>query len=413
MASMDKKIIKNITTLFLEKIITIILVFYSEGMIARMLSIEEYGQWIYSVNFILLLSALTLVVGSEVSVVSLARNKSISSQIMTATFLIRLISSLVAFLISIIYIQYFIDNETTKNFIFVLAFFLIFSEPFGVISNYFQANINIFPIVVIRIFGLIIRTITILTCFYFFQENKLLIPLSRILEILIVSLCLISLVFYLRDRLKFSINYYIIKIILYRGLKFWPALLFMYLFQRLDRFFVETYFSYETLSQYGIAVQLMEQAFLLIGIVVQSISPKLIYAKMAKVELKKNIFILLGITILVSAIFYMLGYIFIPYIIEFIYGEKYALSSEFARVMLIALFFFSIDTVVMQYLYREKMAYYILIKWVIFSAILSISYYIAFDYLQISSLTLVYITNYLLMAIFSMFILLKRLKNEN
>lgn len=105
--------------------------------------------------------------------------------------------------------------------------------------------------------------------------------------------------------------------------------------------------------------------------------------------------------------------IFISYMIGVIYGEKYVLSSELARVMLMALFFFSIDTVVMQYLYREKMAYYILIKWVIFSSILSISYYVAFDYLQIRSLTLVYITNYLLMAIFSIFILLKRLKNEN
>ena len=69
---MKKDIIINIIALFFEKLITVALIFYSEGMIARLLTPEAYGQWIYSVNFILLLSSLALVIGSEISVVSLA-----------------------------------------------------------------------------------------------------------------------------------------------------------------------------------------------------------------------------------------------------------------------------------------------------------------------------------------------------
>lgn len=409
---MNKDIIRNVLFLFLEKVITIILVFYSEGMIARMLSVEEYGQWIYSVNFVLLLSSLSLIVGSEISVVSLARNKIISGQIIVSVFLIRLIFSLVAFFICVFYAYYYIHNDVTKKFVLILSFVLIFSETFGVISNYFQANVRMLPIIVIRILGLITRTLVILICFYWLQSDKLLIGLSRVIEVLIVSLLLVFLFLKLRRKLVFSLNLQIIKVIFYRGLKLWPALVFMYLFQRIDRFFIEKYFSYEVLSQYGIAVQLMEQAFLLIGIVVQSISPKLIYAKLSEVELKKNILILLVITLCVSGVFYISGYLAIPYMINFIYGDKYLLAIDLSRMMLITLFLFSLDTVVMQYLYREKMASYILIKWIILSLISSLNYYLLLEMFEINSLTIVYIINYFFMAAFSIFILLRRLRSE-
>lgn len=69
---MHKQIVSNIFWLIAEKIITIILVFYVEGVIARLLSQPDYGKWIYSVNLVLLLSSLSLIVGAEVLVPTLA-----------------------------------------------------------------------------------------------------------------------------------------------------------------------------------------------------------------------------------------------------------------------------------------------------------------------------------------------------
>lgn len=412
---MKKDIIQNIFFLFLEKLITIFLVFYTEGTIAKVLSISEYGQWVYSVNFILLLSSLTLVVGSEVSTVALSRNKKISGEIIFVVFIFRMIFSCVAFIISIFYALYVVNDELVKDFIIILSFFLVLAEPFGVISNYFQANVKIFPVVVVRLLGLLIRASVVTIGVYFVNNFKdySFIPFSRVLETLVVSIGLVFVILKVKQNFSFKWDFVIAKVILYRGLKFWPALVFMYLFQRLDRFFIEKYFSYDVLGQYAIAVQIMEQGFLLLGMIVQSISPRLIYIKTSCLQLKKNVFKLAIILFGVSVVGCFLGYLSIPYIIKMIYGDQYIMASDIARSMLIVLIFFSIDTVIMQYFYREKLAKYIFIKWVILSFVMVCGYYIAYEIFELKSLSAVYILSYFLMLVFSTLVIIKRFKYES
>lgn len=374
---MKKDIIINIIALFFEKLITVALIFYSEGMIARLLTPEAYGQWIYSVNFILLLSSLALVIGSEISVVALARNKSIYKEIISGTFLVRLLFSIIAMLVAILYAKFFTNDVLIKEFIYILSLYLLLAEPFGVIANYFQANVKILPVTIIRISGLFIRVLVIYIFFNYYGDVMPLLPLSRVLEIIVIVCSLQCLFFVCKSNFKFIINLHVIRILFLRGIKLWPALIFMYLFQRLDRFYIEYYFSFDVLGQYGIAVQLMEQGFLLLGIVVQSISPKLIYLKASQNEIRGNLLKLLIVIFLVSVIFLILGYVLIPYFIFVVYGDNYSLASDISKGMLFAIIFFGIDTVITQYLYREKKSLYILLKWIAMSIIMSVSYYVA------------------------------------
>lgn len=404
---MKKDIIINIIALFFEKLITVALIFYSEGMIARLLTSEAYGQWIYSVNFILLLSSLALVIGSEISVVSLARNKSIYKEIISGTFLVRLLFSIIAMLAAILYAKFFTNDVLVKEFIYILSLYLLLAEPFGVITNYFQANVKILPVTIIRISGLFIRVLVIYIFFNYYRDVILLLPLSRVLEIIVIACSLQCLFFVCKSDFKFILNLHVIRILFLRGVKLWPALIFMYLFQRLDRFYIEYYFSFDVLGQYGIAVQLMEQGFLLLGIIVQSISPKLIYLKASQNKIRDNLLKLLIIIFLVSVMFLILGYILIPYFIFFVYGDNYSLASDISKGMLFAIIFFGIDTVITQYLYREKKTLYILLKWVAMSIIMSVSYYVAYSVIRIESLSIIYVINYILMSLISVIILLK------
>ena len=404
---MKKDIIINIIALFFEKLITVALIFYSEGMIARLLTPEAYGQWIYSVNFILLLSSLALVIGSEISVVALARNKSIYKEIISGTFLVRLLFSIIAMLVAMLYAKFFTNDVLVKEFIYILSLYLLLAEPFGVITNYFQANVKILPVTIIRISGLFIRVLVIYIFFNYYRDVIPLLPLSRVLETIVIVCSLQCLFFVCKSNFKFIINLHVIRILFLRGVKLWPALIFMYLFQRLDRFYIEYYFSFDVLGQYGIAVQLMEQGFLLLGIVVQSISPKLIYLKASPNEIRGNLLKLLIVIFLVSVIFLILGYVFIPYFIFVVYGDNYSLASDISKGMLFAIIFFGIDTVITQYLYREKKSLYILLKWIAMSIIMSVSYYVAYSVVRIESLSIVYIINYILMSLISVIILLK------
>ncbi|EBU3773218.1 hypothetical protein LJP02_000652, partial [Salmonella enterica] len=88
---------RNIAWLIFEKLITLSLVFYSEGLITRTLSVEQYGQWIYALNLVTLISSVALISGAEITIPALSRNKKVISEIITSAFVIRALFAIVAY----------------------------------------------------------------------------------------------------------------------------------------------------------------------------------------------------------------------------------------------------------------------------------------------------------------------------
>ncbi|HHQ4535064.1 TPA: lipopolysaccharide biosynthesis protein, partial [Aeromonas veronii] len=136
-------IIKNVAFLFVEKLVFIVLIFYSEAIISRALGVQDYGKWLYSVNLVILVSSLALVVGSEVTVPALSRHQKLQWHVLTSSFLVRFVFSCLAFLIINTYNYLFVDDSVISQMVTSLSFILLLTEPFGVIVNYYQARIAI------------------------------------------------------------------------------------------------------------------------------------------------------------------------------------------------------------------------------------------------------------------------------
>lgn len=388
-------IFKNIIWLICEKIYYIILVFSGEGLISRTLGVTDYGKWLYSINLLIIISSIALVAGSEVMVPALSKHKRLTNYLITAAFLIRFFGAFIAYIILNVYSLYIIDDVVLKRAMLVLSYVLLLNEPFGIVVNYFQSKIRIKKVVFARCISLLIRTIFIAIAFHL--ENKTFIYFSRVVETLTLAMFLSILIY--KENVKLAFDIKIFSIVLKRGLLLWIPLITMMIYLRVDRFFVEKYFSYDRLAMYGVAVQFMEQAFLLLVIIVQSLSPRYIFSSLNDDVIKGNIRKITFLLLAVVFVMQLVSFFVLPKIISIVFGEHYEIAGQIAVQLLPALIFYAIDTVLMQFLYRARKNQYILFKWVAMMLFSVCSYYIWFELLHQENLAIVFNINYLVMAV--------------
>ncbi|HEK2064344.1 TPA: oligosaccharide flippase family protein [Proteus mirabilis] len=382
-------IFKNIIFLLVEKILTVILIFYSEGLISHFLGIENYGKWIYSINFIIILSSFSLVASSEVIIPALSRHLNIAWEIISSAFLIRLFFATIAYLGINIYFYLFIKDIDIKNMLAAISIILLFNEPFGVIVNYYQSRVKIGIISCARILSLIVRVAFI--SIVLIIPSSAFIYYSRVVESIFLSILLVTIINHYN--FKFKLQKKIFKIVLKRGLQMWLPLVIMFIYMRADRFFVEYYLGFNQLALYGISIQIIEQAILLIGIIIQSIAPRLLY--------KKNntpIYKILLLMIVISFIIQAGIFIFLEPFIKFVFGEVYYNAIPLTISILPALTFYVIDTVLMQLIYRDLQYYLIIFKWIFMLLFSFLAYYIWFGLFRYTDISPVFILNYAVMA---------------
>lgn len=405
---LNNPVFNNIFWLVSEKIVTLSLIFYSEGLIARSLTKELYGQWIYSLNLVTLLSSIALIAGAEVAVPALSRNKKISGELIASVFSVRLIFAIIAYIGVNIYSLLIINDNSIRSFISILAFIMLLSEPISVIINYYQARVSIKKIAFFRILSLASRVIVVVIS-YKYHLNPEFIALSRVVEMLVLALLLGYL--WKAKKFGFRLNKKICKVIIARGVYFWPSLVLMYVYLRADRFFVEHYTSFTTLALYGVAVQLTEQTFVLTKMIIQSVSPIYIFSKVSKNILKRNILRLIGLILVVNFVVIIFSYLLLPTMVPFLFGDKYSGAVQFALCMLPALVFYSIDNVLMQLIFREKMGGTLLIKWGGGVIIMSLIYITYFQIYRGNDLALIYNINYFIMLLMTLLLFFIRSKN--
>lgn len=160
------------------------------------------------------------------------------------------------------------------------------------------------------------------------------------------------------------------------------------------------------------ALQIITQAFLLIEVVVQSIAPKYIYNKQSKNNLinglKKISFILSGI----SLVFMMVGIIFIPILVSLFFGSDYTKATEIAVSMLPILLIYALDTLLMQYIYREKLVLVLIIKWSFLVLFSVIAYWFGLFVLKIQNVQVLFMINYCVALTITFILVRNKLKYE-
>ncbi len=337
---------------------------------------------------------------------ALSKHKKIVGELLSSAFIIRMLGALTSFFFINIYIFFAIKDEVLQQMLMSLSLILLFNEPFGVITNYCQSRINMKGIVLARCVSLGVRTIFVLVSFKLL-DNKL-IYFSRAAES--ISLAIILTILFLSYKIKIKLSKKIILIIFKRGISFWLPLICMMIYFRVDRYFVEKYFSYDTLAMYGVAVQFIEQAFLLIVIIIQSISPRYIFPILSKRDLIENIKKITLILFLVVIFMQVFSYLFLPFIITLVFGHEYFNAGQIAVTLLPSLLFYAIDSILMQVLYKDKNAIAILFKWLSMMMISCSLYYVWYGLLSEMNMAMIFNINYVIMTAITFLFVKKGLK---
>ncbi|QWL79173.1 oligosaccharide flippase family protein [Aeromonas hydrophila] len=386
-------IITNVSILLLEKMATIALVFFCEGVISNLLGVSLYGKWLYSLNAIILLSSVTLIAGSEVVVPALVRHPHLRWKILSSVFLFRQVFAFFALLATLYYANFIVTDQDVRVMLTLLAFSLIFNEPFSVIANFYQATTNIGIVVAIRLAVLLLRVLLVSVAVLY--SSYLIIYSTRAIEAMLLAISL-SCVIYFRGGI-WDWHKKVAVIMLSRGGALWVPLILMLIYMRIDRLFIEHYLGYEQLAMYGVASQMLEQGVLVLGIVVQSIAPMMLYGR----RVKKIHTVCVGV-LLVACILQLMGWLWLDDIVYIIFGKNYELAAELAIMMLPALSFFAVDSVFMQRLYRDKKYLLLMCKWLLLSIMSAFNYWLLLKVFRSGDIYIVYIINALLMMITTM-----------
>jgi O-antigen/teichoic acid export membrane protein len=388
-------IITNISILLFEKAVTVGLVFFCEGIISRLLGVSLYGKWLYSINTIIVLSSIVLIAGSEVVVPALVRHPRLRWQILSSVFLFRFVFAFFSLAVALWYANFIVTDQDVRLMLIFLACALIFNEPFSVIANFYQARTQIGIVVAVRLAILFLRASLVSIAFWF--SSYLIIYSTRAIEALFLAVALSCAIVWRGGRWHWHKK--VSLVMLNRGAALWMPLMLMLIYMRLDRFFIEYYLGFEQLAMYGVASQILEQGALIIGIVVQSIAPRMLYGR----RVKKIYSICFGM-LSVALVLQFLGCLWLDDVVSLVFGQHYQPAAKLAIMMLPALSFLAIDNVLMQRLYRDKKYKLIMWKWLVLSIISMVNYWLWLSLLHSDEIYIIYVVNTSLMMFITMII---------
>ena len=230
---MLRKIIKNILLLIVEHGARVVSSLLITAILARQLTIEDYGYFQYALNLVMVFSSFCFVCGAEVLVPSLVNVDSNNrKKVLLNVFYIRAIASLIAYALLIVFAFSF-DNENFYLFL-ILGLILILGEPFQIVTAVLQADTNIGSKVKVTLFSLFIKLSLLISLYFLNIKDGCLFSIAWVLEYLSTALGLF-LIFYIKyGNPVGDFDKKIFLIYLKKGLPFFYSLLAMYLFIRMD-----------------------------------------------------------------------------------------------------------------------------------------------------------------------------------
>jgi polysaccharide transporter, PST family len=381
-------IIRNTIWVLFERATQIIFIFFINGIIARAFSIAEYGYFQSTLAIITIFTSLTLICGAEVLLPKITSTKDNSaSEIICSAFFLRLIFSIISYVFFIIYII-LNNNQNIKSIASILGLIIILGEPFAVVTIWFQSKTNIKPIVIASTIANGIKLVLIL--WWILRYGLEIITLSYIWlgTTALQATFYASIYFYTLNKLKIKIKLTFMHFLslLIEGLKYWPSLILMMIFFRIDRLLINHYSTSDDVGIYMAAMQIFDASLSLALLLSVSIAPILIYKYNDIIAIKKNTLKLAFILSLIGLLIFAIGYTIMPTIIKILFGGKYIEAITISRHALFITVFAFIESAFNIFLIKIKRPLFSFIKWLTVILVALPSEYFGFKYFDIEGL---------------------------
>lgn len=322
-----QKYFKNTSWMFIGRIIIILVTFLVNIYIARYLKPLEYGILNYVLSFVGIFAILPSLGVDSILLRELSHSKNDKDVLMGSAFVIKMIGSLITYLIVVIVLLISrIDSyERTLILIYATSFFF---HAFNVIDTFFQSSVLARKTVLVQI----ITTILVTILKIYLLKNDYGTGWFIFTYVLDASLLAIgSIIIYLKNKekiLRWFFHFPTAKILLNNS---WPIILsgvagMIYL--KIDQVMIRNILDNYQLGVYSAAVKLSEVWYFVPGIIAGSVFPAIINArKISKDVYEMRLKRLNQLLIILAFIIAIPVSIFSRDIIYLIFGNSYISAS--------------------------------------------------------------------------------------
>ena len=325
-----KKILDNISWLFLDKVIRLSLGLFVTAWVARYLGPDQFGLWNYAVAFTALFSALSTLGLDNIVVRELVKYPERTNELLGTAFVLRLAGGIAAFSLSIA-TAFAIGNKDilTLSLIALSAGGFIF-QAFLTIDYFYQAHIlSKYTVWAQNIAFLLISVVKI--SLILVQAPLVAFAIAGLLEIILGSIFLMGIYIYQNhispiSTWKFSLS--TAKSLLRDS---WPLILSGFsvmIYIRIDQVMLKNMLDNRAVGLYSAAVKISEVWYFIPIIITKSVFPSIISAKKVSEDLyMKRLYDLYSLMIWIAIGIALPIALFSTDIIKLIFGNEYMNDS--------------------------------------------------------------------------------------
>lgn len=323
---------RNISFTFIEKFLTSIVGAFISLYFINYLGPIQYGIFTYLSSLVYLFGILTFPGINSIIIKHISQGKN-SSYLISASFYLSLITSFVAFLMMLAFIN--IKDETLLIFA-IYSSLSIFNTVSGVFKSYYNGTQQIdFLVKVNLVIFFIINSIKLIAVYlqldflFFFQLTLL----ETLLQIGLFGY------FFFKDN-KLFVNkkiFKILKIITVEAFPLFLTSLVIMLYIRIDQVMIEYFVGFEQLGQYSASVRLVDMVYMVSPILLTSLYPFISkqYKQNKKIyrEYVKNfvyLFSYISIPIVLFTLFFSTN------LIDFIFSDKFVDASLILQILILS-----------------------------------------------------------------------------
>jgi polysaccharide transporter, PST family len=319
--------------MFLARAVSLFVSFLTIAIVARYLGPENFGKLSYAQSFIAIFSVFASLGIDQILYRNLAAEPEREQAILGTAFITKLIFGSITLFTSVAVALSIQSDPILTWLIAIIALTYIF-QPLGILGLYFQAKVQAkYPALITIILGFLIPALKLLVIY--FDQGILYFAAIIALEALFVVVCYVAIYVLLfgGNPLQWSFSRETLTKLLKDS---WPLMLAGlsgYIYGRIDQVMIQNFLDSTSVGLYDVAVRLTELLGILPALIISSLVPALVGARVRNREeyvkrLRSLILLCLSISVFSALFLFLLA----PWVVSLLFGSAFTASVGLLRI---------------------------------------------------------------------------------
>ncbi len=328
-----KKYFKNTSWIFVAKLISFVVSFFTIAIVARYLGPENYGKLSYAQSFVSIFSIFASLGIDLIIYRDLVAHPEKENELLGTAVFTKLFFGILTFLVTVI-VSITISNDYSLTWLIGIISLSFIFQPFGTVGHLFNAQVlSKYPSYISIFLAFFLPALKLLVIFF----DKGILYFAGIIAFEALFYGVANIFLYIKILKKsprsWSFSFTIFKKLFYDS---WPLMLAGvsgYIYARIDQVMIQHIINSTAVGLYEVAVRLTEPLSFLPGVIIGSLFPAVVNAKITdSTQYHKRFRSLAILCLSISFIMVLVLFISAPYIIKLLFGAEFVESTHILRV---------------------------------------------------------------------------------